>query len=75
MNKKIEELIQKKISLERPYYPGHMYELLNFWNRMNPVKANLVLDELLRRGVLKPLTEEQKKGVMIIAYSDVLPEK
>jgi len=75
VNQKVEELLQEKISLEQPYYPGHMYEMLNFWNRMNPVKPNLVLDELLRRGILKPLTEEQKKGVMIIAYSDVLPEK
>lgn len=73
VNVKVEELLQKKIALEKPYYPGHMYEMLKLWNRMNPVKANYVLEELEKRGVLKPLTEEQKKGVFIIAYSDVLP--
>lgn len=75
VNQRVEELLKEKISLEKPYYPGHMHEMLIFWNRVNPVKPNLVLAELLRRGVLKPLTEEQKKGVLTIAYSEVLPEK
>lgn len=70
---RVEELLQKKILLEKPYYPGHMHEMLKFWNNMNPIKPYYVLEELVNRGVLKPLTEEQKKGVMIIAYSDVLP--
>lgn len=73
LKKKVDKLIQEKISLEKPYYPGHMHEMLKFWNRMRPIHPAYVLEELLNRGVLKPLTEEQKKGVMIIAYSDVLP--
>lgn len=73
VNKKIEELFQKKVMLEKPYYPGHMHEMLAIWNRLLLVRPNYVLEELLNRGVLKPLTEEQKKGVLIIAYSDVLP--
>lgn len=73
VNKKIEELLQKKILLEKPYYPGHMHEMLNIWHRLRLVRPNYVLEELLNRGVLKPLTEEQKKGVLVIVYSDVLP--
>lgn len=72
---KIEKLVQEKISLEKPYYPGHMHEMLKFWHQMQPIHTAYVLEELLNRGVLKPLTEEQKKGVMIIAYSDVLPKQ
>jgi len=70
---KVEELLQKKMLLEKPYYPGHMYEMLKIWHRMRPINPNLVLEELVKRGVLKPLTEEQKKGVMTITYSAVLP--
>ena len=73
IREKTEQLLQKKILLEKPYYPGHMHEMLAIWNRLLLVKPNYVLEELLNRGVLKPLTEEQKKGVLIIAYSDVLP--
>lgn len=71
---KVNKLIREKFSLEKTYYPGHMHEMLKFWNQMRPIHPAYVLEELLNRGVLKPLTEEQKKGVMIIAYSDVLPE-
>ena len=67
------ELYKKKILLEKPYYPGHMHEMLQIWHRLMVVRPNYVLEELLNRGVLQPLTEEQKKGVMIIAYSDILP--
>lgn len=73
VNKKVEELLQKKIMLEKPYYPGHMHEMLKIWHRLLLVRPNYVLEELVTRGVLQPLTEEQKKGVMIIVYSDVLP--
>ena len=72
---KMEELVQKKILLEKPYYPGHMHKMLDFWHRIRPFNPNLVFEKLVNRGVLQPLTEEQKKGVMIIAYSDVLPAK
>ena len=70
---KIEKLVQEKISLEKPYYPGHMHEMLKFWHGMRPIHTAYVLEELQNRGILNPLTEEQKKGVMIIAYSDILP--
>lgn len=73
VSRKVEELLQKKILLEKPYYPGYMHEMLQIWHRLMVVRPNYVLEELLNRGVLQPLTEEQKKGVMIIAYSDVLP--
>ena len=70
---RVEELVQKKILLEKPYYPGHMHKMLDFWHRVRPFNPNWVFEKLVKRGVLQPLTEEQKKGVMIIAYSDVLP--
>ncbi|WMJ87404.1 hypothetical protein [Anaerocolumna sp. MB42-C2] len=34
----------------------------------------MVLDELVERGFLKPLTELQKKGVMTVVFSDILPD-
>lgn len=74
-NERVEELLQKRILLEKPYYPGHMYEMLKLWHRIRPIHPVFVLQELVKRGVLQPLTQEQKKGVMIIAYSDVLPER
>ena len=70
---KMEALVEEKISLEKPYYPGNMYEMLKVWHKAKTLEVSYVLEELLNRGVLKPLTEEQKKGVMVIAYSDVLP--
>jgi len=70
---KVEKLVQKKILLEKPYYPGHMHKMLDFWHRVRPFNPNLVFEKLVKQGVLQPLTEEQKKGVMIIAYSDILP--
>ena len=66
-------MLQKKILLEKPYYPDHMHEMLQIWHRLMVVRPNYVLEELLNSAVLQPLTEEQKKGVMIIAYSDILP--
>lgn len=75
VDKKVEELLQKQVSLEKPYYPAHMHEMLDIWHRLLVIRPNYVLEELLNRGVLKPLNEEQKKGVMIIAYSDVLPAR
>lgn len=73
IREKTEQLLQKKILLEKPYYPGHMHEMLRIWNYMKAINPVMVLEELLNRDVLKPLTEEQKKGVMVIVYSDTLP--
>ncbi len=75
LNEKLEKIIQEKISLKKPYFPAHMQEMLKVWHNMKKITIPYVLEELINRGVLKPLTEEQKKGVMVIAYSDVLPEQ
>lgn len=72
---KIEEGVKRKISLEKPYYPGHMHEMLKIIHQMKKVEPMLVVEELLHRGVLKPLSEEQRKGVMTIVYCDKLPAK
>ncbi|MBO5353385.1 MAG: RNA polymerase sigma factor [Lachnospiraceae bacterium] len=74
VKRKMDRLIQQKIQLEKPYYPGHMHEMLKLWHEMRPVNIVMVLEELENRGILRPLTEEQKKGVMVIAYSDIIPE-
>lgn len=75
LQKKMEEKIQNKFLLEKPYYPHHMHEMLKAVIQMKQINVVMVLEELLERGILKPLTEEQKKGVMTIVYSDILPSK
>ena len=61
--------------MEKQYLPQHMHEMLEIYRTVGGINKIKVIDELLERGVLKPLTEQQKKGVMIILYSDMLPLK
>lgn len=58
---------------EKMYYPKHMHKLVEYYASMN-FNRIMVLDELVERGILKPLTEKQRKGVMTIVFSDVLPK-
>ena len=57
----------------KKYYPKHMHKLVEYYSSMD-INKIIVLDELLERGVLKPLTEAQQKGVMTIVFSDALPK-
>lgn len=72
---KIDEICAKRIALEKPYFPKHMHKALEIYRRARKMNVIMVIEELLERGVLKPLTDVQKKGVMTVVYSDVLPER
>ncbi|MDF2989401.1 MAG: hypothetical protein K0R50_4911 [Eubacterium sp.] len=69
----IKEKIHIMYEIEKRYYPKHMHKLVEYYSCMN-INKIMVLDELLERGILKPLTEAQQKGVMTIAFSDALPK-
>lgn len=73
LKENIEKLFQQKINLEKQYFPKHMHDMLEIYRRASNINVVMVIDELLERGVLKPLTEEQKKGVMNVVYADLLP--
>lgn len=49
-----------------------MHKLVEYYANFS-INKIMVLDELLERGVLKKLTEVQKKGVMTVVFSDTLP--
>ena len=59
--------------MEKQYFPKHMHDMLEIYRRSSNINVVMVVDELLERGILKPLTEEQKKGVMNVVYTDLLP--
>jgi hypothetical protein len=69
----IKEKIHIMYEIEKRYYPKHMHKLVEYYSCMN-INKIMVLDELLERGILKPLTEAQQKGVMTIAFSNALPK-
>jgi len=73
--KKLQALIQKRVAIEKQYFPSHMHEMLEIFRTVGGINKIKVIDELLERGVLKPLTERQRKGVMVILYADCLPVK
>ncbi len=73
--KKLHALVQKRITMEKQYFPKHMHEMLEIYRTVGGINKIKVIDELLERGILKPLTERQKKGVMVILYTDFLPVK
>lgn len=73
LKEKIETLLQQKIQMEKQYFPKHMHDMLEIYRRSSNINVVMVMDELIERGVLKPLTETQKKGVMNVVYTDLLP--
>ena len=72
---KIEALAVQKINLQKEYMPEHMHKLVEVYESAKHINPIMVINELLKRGTLKPLTDAQKKGVMIAVYSDVLPNE
>ena len=52
-----------------------MHKALEIYRYARKINVIMVMEELLERGVLKPLTDSQKKGVMTVVYSDALPER
>jgi len=73
--KKIDAICDERIRLEKDFFPKHMHKALEIFRRAREINVIMVMDELLKRGTLKPLTDAQKKGVMIVVYSDKLPEE
>ncbi len=71
--KKIDELQMKKIQILKKYTPQHMHKMVEIYSAATRMNVGMIITELLKRGTLKPLTDAQKKGVMIAVYSDVLP--
>ena len=72
---KIEALAVQKINLQKEYMPEHMHKLLEVYESAKHINPVMVINELLKRGTLKPLTDAQKKGVMVTVFSDVLPNE
>ncbi|MBQ8280413.1 MAG: sigma-70 family RNA polymerase sigma factor [Roseburia sp.] len=72
---KIDEICEKRILLEKPYFPKHMHKALAVMRKSRKINVVMVIEELIKRGTLKPLTDAQKKGVMVVVYSDVLPNE
>ncbi len=72
---KIEALAVQKINLQKEYMPEHMHKLVEVYESAKHINPVMVINELLKRGTLKPLTDVQKKGVMIAVFSDVLPNE
>lgn len=73
--KKIETLAEDKVKLQKEYMPEHMHKLVEVYGRAKHINTVMIMDELLKRGTLKPLTDAQKRGVMVVVYSDTLPEE
>ncbi len=68
----VKEKFKLIYDIEKKYYPKHMHKLVEYYANFS-INKIMVLDELLERGVLKELTEVQKKGVMTVVFSDALP--
>lgn len=73
LTERINQLVEKRIEMEKQYFPKHMQEMWEIYRSFANINTIKVIDELLKRGILKPLTKTQRKGVMIILYSDFLP--
>ena len=72
MKSYVKENCREKILLAKQYYPEHMHQALEcrMGFEINPV---MLLEVLLEKGALKPLSENQRKGVMTEVSSDILP--
>lgn len=75
LQEKIKALAVQKINLQKEYMPEHMHKLLEVYEKAKHINPVMVINELLKRGNLKPLSDAQKKGVMITVFSDVLPNE
>lgn len=71
MIRRVKEKTRLIYEIEKKYYPKHMYKLVEYCSNLY-INKIMVLDELVERGILKPLTEVQKKGVMTVVLSDTL---
>ena len=49
-----------------------MHGMVEIYEKARQINICMVIDELIKRGILKPLTDDQKKGVMTVIHSDTL---
>ena len=70
LKEKMDALAVQKINLQKEYMPEHMHKLFEVYESAKHINPIMVINELLKRGTLKPLSDVQKKGVMIAVYSD-----
>ena len=61
--------------LQKEYQPKHMHGMVEIYEKARQINVSMVIEELLKRGILKPLTDDQKKGVMTVIHSDTLPDE
>jgi len=56
------------------HYPAHIKEagLTMYYSNVPWMGRIYIVDELVKRGVLKPLTDEQKKSVNILMFCEAL---
>ena len=62
--------------LQKGNYPVHMHKLLKVWNSnqlSNNTSRILIIDELIKRGVLSIPCEYQRKSITTLVFSDVVP--
>ncbi|MCL2063228.1 MAG: hypothetical protein FWG98_02510 [Candidatus Cloacimonetes bacterium] len=71
------ELDEEIFNVDKSQFPSHMHDLCRSWNTdvlAGTEVRTRVLEQLLKKGMLKELTEAQKMTVNIIMFSDILPE-
>lgn len=61
---------EEKTDVQKPYYPKRMHALLEAYQQID-INKIMVLDVLVEQGILKPLSERQKKGVFQILFTDM----
>ena len=52
-----------------------MHGMVEIYEKARQINVSMVIEELLKRGILKPLTDDQKKGIMTVIHSDTLPDE
>ncbi|MCL2063616.1 MAG: hypothetical protein FWG98_04500, partial [Candidatus Cloacimonetes bacterium] len=74
ISKKLDEEI---FNVDKTQFPSHIHDLCRSWNTDVLASTEIrtrVLEQLLKKGMLKELTEAQKMTVNIVMFSDILPE-
>ena len=70
------ELDKEMFELDKILLPEHMHDISQAWNTDILTSSEIrirILEQLLKNGILKPLTINQKATVNTIMFSDLLP--
>ncbi len=71
-----DEFDHEMYELQKVTYPSHMQKLCKAWTTNCLSGAGMrtrVLEQLQEKGILKPLTDIQKRGVNTLMFCDALP--